>query len=287
MIELVTYEWFSERYCHKKFDKNVNSFNKTSRNWTSELVAPKKFNNLHKCLIVIETGPFYYPNIGDKKLTGFLFELSEIVAQQNNFLIHRQPEKAFIEYFKPKAYFDPDLKIYTDSIMGIINENFHMTTAFGETVNNFMISSAESYSSYEKMLLPFDKATWCMITITFSTAFLTILALNQMPKAMQIIIYGNKVTMPILNVIRIFFGIPQLELPSYVFSRIILIFFVYYCLVIRTAYQGVFYEMLTSDMKKELPTTIEELFRKNYTIYMRKATSASSHLTETIKATRG
>lgn len=286
LIDLVTYEWFSEKHCHKKYVKAINSFNKTSQNWTFNLTSLEKFRNLHKCLIITETGQIQYPHSIDRKLTGFLFELFDIVAQHGNFLAHRQPNQRFFKYFKHNALYDPDVKIFTDSLMSIIFERYHLTTTFGEIVNNFMISSAESFTSYEKMLLPFDKYTWFMIILMFCSSFLIILVVNHMPIYTQMLFYCDKNKTPLLNVMRIFFGIPQPEQPDRSFSRIILIFFVYYCLVVRTAYQGVFYEMLTSDMKKDLPTKIDELFKRNYTIYIRNGTSAGNHLIENIWGTK-
>jgi hypothetical protein len=44
--------------------------------------------------------------------------------------------------------------------------------------------------------------------------------------------------------------------------------FIVFCLIIRTAYQGVLFEMITTDMRKESPNTMEELLQKNYTIYI-------------------
>lgn len=45
-------------------------------------------------------------------------------------------------------------------------------------------------------------------------------------------------------------------------------FFIFFCLIFRTAYQGVLFEFMTKEMRKKLPTTIEELYVKNYSIYV-------------------
>jgi hypothetical protein len=47
----------------------------------------------------------------------------------------------------------------------------------------------------------------------------------------------------------------------------VLMFFILFCLVVRTAYQGVFFELMATDMRKPVPTTYEELISQNFTLY--------------------
>jgi hypothetical protein len=88
-----------------------------------------------------------------------------------------------------------------------------------------------------------------------------------MPKVFQDFIYGYTRGTPAFNVVSIFFGIGQQKLPKSNPPRIVLMTFIMFCLVIRTAYQGVLFEMITSDMKKTNPASIEEMFERNYTVY--------------------
>jgi hypothetical protein len=59
-----------------------------------------------------------------------------------------------------------------------------------------------------------------------------------------------------------------MRLPINNFGRIVLLTFIIFCLIIRTAYQGVLFEMLTAEMRKESPNTMEEVLEQNYTIYL-------------------
>jgi hypothetical protein len=59
-----------------------------------------------------------------------------------------------------------------------------------------------------------------------------------------------------------------MRLPVNNFARIILMIFIVFCLVIRTAYQGVLFEMITTDMRKTAPSSMKELLEQNYTIYL-------------------
>jgi hypothetical protein len=101
----------------------------------------------------------------------------------------------------------------------------------------FAISEAELYSSYEKILLPFDELTWYLLTATFGFAFGAIFVVSRMSRRWQDVVYGEGVRVPAFNVIGTFFGIAQTHLPTTFFARAILILFIGFCLIFRTAYQ--------------------------------------------------
>jgi hypothetical protein len=154
-------------------------------------------------------------------------------------------------------------------------------------MDKFMNFSAQSYTSYEKLLLPFDFTTWCFLLITFFSAFAIIFIIDLMPVFLHSIVYGKGVKMPMLNVLRTFFGIAQARLPEGNFSRIILMSFILFCLVIRTAYQGVFFELLTTDMRKPQPETVDDLFSRNYTIFAANDALGPQHFVNFINKTKG
>ena len=110
--------------------------------------------------------------------------------------------------------------------------------------------------------------------MTFSITFAVIFVVNLTSKKLQDLVYGENIRTPSLNVVSIFFGIGQTRLPTRTFSRILLMIFVLFCLIIRTAYQGVQFEMLTSDMRRDSITKIEQLYEENFQLYMSKADSA-------------
>ena len=289
-IDLKTYEYFSENDCNEKASVTLNSFNKRTQKWTKELTSHKKYNNLQNCIITVKSSLIYYNRRHDKKFTGFIFDFMDCVGKFKNFKVHRLPNDLSIDNLKNnkiKIVLRTDVYLIVDSLLGIIDEDFHITSTFTENINSFIITPAESYSSYEKILLPFDAATWWMILMTFTSAFTVILFVNCLSKSKQNLLYGTNIKMPALNVARIFFGIAQARTPKETFSRIILLVFILYCLVIRTAYQGVFYEMITTDMKRDLPLTLDDLFVKNYTIYVQNGYGGPEHFVETVKNTRG
>jgi hypothetical protein len=107
-----------------------------------------------------------------------------------------------------------------------------------------MYSIGEGYTSYEKFLLPFDSGTWVCCGIFFVGAFLVIFIINRLERKVQEFVFGRRVKSPAFNVLVAFFGQSQNILPGRNFSRFLLMLFILFCLVIRTAYQGVQFDMM-------------------------------------------
>lgn len=126
------------------------------------------------------------------------------------------------------------------------------------------VPPGESYNAYEKLLLPFDQETWIMILITFIIAFLTIFIVNFTSHRLRVLMFGNQVTTPSLNIAAHFFGISQSTLPRGDFGRFILTIFIMYCLIIRTAWQGKMFEFLQKDMRKPEVQSVEEMIERNF-----------------------
>lgn len=98
-----------------------------------------------------------------------------------------------------------------------------ITTTYAGEKFKFIITPPESFTSYEKLVMPFDKTTWIVLLVTFLIAFFIILMVNRLPKKRNVV-YGVNVQMPGYNIVSVFFGIGQTQLPSTNFPRFILIF---------------------------------------------------------------
>ena len=131
----------------------------------------------------------------------------------------------------------------------------------------FVATPGELYSNYEKLFLPFDRTTWILLIFTFSVAFGVIFVANRTSKRLQDLIFGQNGRTPSLNVIAISSGIGQTRLPTRNFSRFILMLFIIFCLIFRTAYQGVQFEMLTTQMRRPEIKEIGDLKTQNFTVF--------------------
>jgi hypothetical protein len=143
----------------------------------------------------------------------------------------------------------------------------HKTVSFSEFIQLIAITPGELYTNLEKMLLPFDDPTWLFLILTFVFAFAVVAVVSRMRAWVRYAVFGRGVATPSLNIVRSFFGISLYQLPEENSARILLAFFLYFCLVFRTAYQGVFFELMTTDPRKSSPETFEELAERNFTLY--------------------
>ena len=131
-----------------------------------------------------------------------------------------------------------------------------------------IVPTGKFYTPWEKLFLPFDRDTWIWLGIVFTTAILVILLIKLSNSAsMYDFVIGSNVSTPILNVIALFMGIGQVFLPQRNVSRFLFINFILFCLIMRTAYQGKYFEFITCDIKKKPISTVDELKEKNFTIH--------------------
>jgi hypothetical protein len=123
------------------------------------------------------------------------------------------------------------------------------------------------YTQYEKLTLPFDFTTWILLWLTFAIAFIVIFIINMLPLEFQDVFYGEGVRMPAFNVVGTFFGIGQTRLPHSNFPRILLMLFIWFCLIFRTAHQSMMFEFMTSNPRRPAPRNISECVTKYEYLY--------------------
>ncbi|KAG5666104.1 hypothetical protein PVAND_017793, partial [Polypedilum vanderplanki] len=198
------------------------------------------------------------------------FEVLEAIGSKVKFSVYRQHGKLnnFNIIYKENDKLKVFPQIFVELVAYTGNKLFG-TSVIDNLKYSVILSNGELYSSYEKLLLPFDAITWCLLILTFGIAFITIFIVNHMSRQFQILLYGASIHFPAFNVVGTFFGISQSRVPISNFPRMVLMFFILFCLVIRTAYQGVFFEMMATKMHKPVAETVNDLIEQNYTIYAR------------------
>ncbi|CAG9801202.1 unnamed protein product [Chironomus riparius] len=308
LVGLSTVEWFSTDGCDSPNVNMINFFNKRTMEWNSKLENHEKFLQYHGCELVmllpvlfndrflIHASGFGWFNKNQTKLQvyGITPVIFEIAADRHNFTSNYQlgylnwgwlrsvdPENVQTILIngtekRPHIYFEisPMQQTKKDIIFSKVLSNLKIEV---------FVTPAEKYSPYEKFFLPFDLPTWVFVLITFIATFLIIIIINNLSKSTQSIVYGHKVDTPFWNVISIFFGISQTKLPNKNFSRLILIIFIYFCLIFRTCFQSKFFEFLTSEPRRAPPKTISDLIERDYKLYsmaINKEVSDSKYRTE-------
>lgn len=256
-ILLATIEWFSELTCnHYPVLRVINSLNKRTGNWIKKLENFKKFRNFYGCKLI-------YLHIDGKTKQDLLSaSLFDILGQKGNFeAVH--------------VYTDSDGDFHIGNVHLHLFSHMdpeatttqHITSTFTSFTLEFYTTPGELYTSYEKLLMPFDKTTWCLLIVTFCLFYIIILFLNILPPCGHILINSKMIITLGLNLTGIFFGVPMRRLPLSSLLRYIFTLFLFFCLIFRTSYQGLLFELMTSDKHKQTPQTIDDLVDMNYTIY--------------------
>jgi hypothetical protein len=130
-----------------------------------------------------------------------------------------------------------------------------------------VIPPGKLYSPLEKLLQPFDLIIWILLLTTFLIGLIVILIVNYKMIGCKSFIFGKTVDTPILNMVSIIFGNPQMKLPNRNFARYILMLFLLFCLIYRNVYQGALYIFLQSEGRHPEIQTIDEMASNNFDFY--------------------
>jgi len=287
-VELITIDHFVDGSCNKAKLISINSFVISTRKWETNLTVYKRFDNFHGCqMTVLEYwSPHLYPKEGNERIVDCFRNERENCQTLQTFLAQTTGLQGFtFEIFKIAgkiANFTPsfNIHVFTDQsetltkpvVKTFISGYSQIPFGFAPTSMTFDVSyilaatPSEFYNNYEKLWLPFDRPTWIILFLTFLVVFVAIFCLSFMPKIVRNSIFGQEISSPALNVVQVFFGIAQAKLPKASIPCFILILFVGFCYIFRTCYQSMSFELMTSDVRKPPPKSIQDLIDRNFTI---------------------
>ena len=276
-ISLYTMTMFTENKCRAAQLIEINQFSSLERKWTTEKFFRPRIENFHGCELWLNLTPTPrepgMPFLGVRlengqtvDADGAIVDMLDTLSTYLNFTyIHGT---AVIEKAKSSGLGD-DIETVCDfpiqAIFLEIEKSLSSDPIFSLS-DVFVVPPGELYTSWEKLLMPFDWQSWMWLGITFAVAlfFIVLIKLRRSGSIYEFVI-GSNVTTPSLNVIAIFMGIGQILLPERNVARFFFMSFILFSLIMRTAYQGKYFEFLTSVMRKKPIQTIEELKDKNFT----------------------
>jgi hypothetical protein len=100
-----------------------------------------------------------------------------------------------------------------------------------------MYSPPEPYTSYEKMLLPFDAITWILLICAFLATLCLAPMVHLLSENQKRLLISKNGKVSTINGVAIFFG-DSSKIPDKNFARIIMLTFVMVFFIMRNAYQG-------------------------------------------------
>ncbi|XP_055522406.1 uncharacterized protein LOC129716596 [Wyeomyia smithii] len=131
-----------------------------------------------------------------------------------------------------------------------------------------IVSPGESYTAFEKLLLPYSNSLWLAFTGLLAASFLTILIIARMPRQVQNFVFGRLVRTPSLNLINSLLGGSLLKLPGRNFARFFLTLWILYALILRTVYQQALFYILQQSPNRSTPSTLRQLVDNDYPLYL-------------------
>lgn len=142
---------------------------------------------------------------------------------------------------------------------------WHLTPSVLQHDLTFLVVRGRRPTPFEKLIMPFDDATWCLVIASMVIGYSTILVIYQFPRNVQEVLFHHR--HPSLGLSQIFFGIGMINTPQRLFPRFLFIIFTFYCLVIRTAYQGKMFDFLHFHVRKPGYNTVQEVLDSGIDIY--------------------
>jgi len=284
---LLTFEPFENiENCGNTSAKVVNSFK--NGKFTKKIGPWKKFQNMNRCPITVTT---YANNVavfkrtlpdGSSFLHGYEYEMIQHIAETLNFtldLVYREGKQEWGIVFENGTCtrgFEHLKDRKTDILLGDLFlkelrvKYFDPSAPYLNYPLLFVLSPQPKLNMFQKLLNPFDFIVWIFIFLILCVGVAMILVINLKYKFMKSTVYGEGVNHPVTNLYTTFIGQSQTPLPRRNFARIILMTFLVFSLIIRSAYQGSLYKFLQSDGTQKEPQTIDEVIEKKYTFIIAK-----------------
>jgi hypothetical protein len=305
-LKLKKISFFTEGKCGEPIVVELNSMSKTTGKWSKKLENNKPLMNLHGCLVAFhnELGPAFYADevknlikITDDKddnfaevkrvidrgnLTyrGFFHEITKEIAKKANLTAYHQiaqfngTMENLISQNGKTLNTMLVMQSFTFTRSAVLQDRetlgYHLTSPYASIDFYYLVTPNDFYTNYEKVFFAFETYAWMSFGLTFGFTFGAILVVNRVRRRIQNVIFGIGIRNPTLNALSIFFGISQTKLPRENFARILLAMFVFLCLIFRTCYQSKMFEFMTTDMRKPMPETIEDLISMDYTVVIEK-----------------
>lgn len=274
-IKLMTFVWYTSEQCRVPQLVEVNKFQKNISRWESRKFVTKKFTNFHGCHLFVavqQNNPAEFFTLHKSYATYSGYDMKALYEMEENLNVTVRGNALLEDTKKPLHEDRPiDFQLRSERFPLYLEKEIFMTRAYKSWSDFIVVSPPESYSEYEKLLLPFDIGSWILIIATFAIAILTVFLISFAKPEVRNFVFGSNVTTPGFNIVMIFFGLSQMKLPGRNFARFLVVVFVVYCLIIRTVWQGKTFEFMNRDMTKPDVTSIDEFIERNFTLYIRKS----------------
>lgn len=282
-VHVETFMPFTAGQCNDIKPVLINQFQNGKFLNEEETFFKDKMRNLHRCSVRVaisnNTKPFITSRKaadGNYKFSGRDINLIRMISETLNFSINY----TFIGktgFFYGNSSSEGPLKALLDGEADLtvsdwwLKSNrlvhFDSSTPYFSDSIIFVVPPGREWSSWQKLVFAFSSLVWILVLTIFFVGFLVISIVRLCSKAVQNFVFGSKVTTPNLNIITAFIGGSQKILPKRNFARFLLMIFLMYSLVMRTLYQGSFYNLLQDEKRFQSAQTVDKLIEEDFSFY--------------------
>jgi hypothetical protein len=218
-IKLLTKEIFVNRSCLIDFTSSdnyleLNSFNTQYLKWDKELKFFEKNQNFHQCVLfffttVDQVKSFQLHATESQLIEDLFLDMINILSKAKNFTPVIMKSNADLincpaingSFLGANEFNTEFFSFFINLPLNDVIEQRSFTLPIENDEIFLMVTPGESYTYYEKLLLPFDVQTWKYLLLTFGCAFMLIFVINLMPRKIQDLVYGESVETPAYNVV--------------------------------------------------------------------------------------
>lgn len=286
LVTLQTFMPFNVENCFDTNSKVINVFHQETKRWKTKDFFPRKFENLYNCPIRF-TSYEYAPAVmatrfknGSFALKGcdieFLKGLQSILNFQVN-LNFLDTWGVLFENGTGTGAHKLLLENSSDVTIGwgfwSYSKKFYIssTEEYFMVPLGFIIPYGRSFTSFEKLFIPFQMKVWILFTLVIILAICVILFVEGRGRKFRAIFIGDNVKQPLMELLAALFGGSSHVEPRKHHPRYLLMIFLLFCLVMRTLYQSGLFKFMQSDQKGSDVTSINEMIDERYTIYSYQA----------------
>lgn len=283
-ILVKTFIPFNNRSCSDTSPVLINQYRNGKFVDDVQLFFPKKFRSLHNCSIRVAVSKYSEPYIiaqtfknGTIALSGRDIELVTTLAETLNFHINYTYIGVEGYFFENGSCDGPlreikegraDLALADFWLKANRLKYFEASSSYNSEQIVFVVSSARELNSLEKLIFPFKLSAWLLLLSSVLVGLLVIFKIKRRPKNTQNFVFGTANQHPYLTMFIAFIGGSLKTLPQTNFARFLLMMFLILALVIRTLYQGSFYELMKSNRRYKEVQTIEDMIDEDFSFYI-------------------
>jgi hypothetical protein len=274
-----TFMPFNAQNCNETTPILINKFKDGKFINGTDKFFPNKMKNLHNCPIRIaisnDIDPFIF--VKSENLSGRDIALANVLAESLNFSIYYTyigPEGFLLENGSAigtlKVLLDHKADLSISDWWLKVNrlKFFEASTSYISDNLILIVPPGCEFTALEKLIYPFAGLSWILVISCMIFGFAVIFFVQKRSTKVQDFVFGSGVRHPYLNLFVAFIGDSQNFLPRRNFARFLLMMFLMYSLIIRTLYQGSFFQLMQSNQRHSEVQSIDEMIKNDFKLYV-------------------